>query len=198
MTSLAMSPFEAYSLFMSVKMHFQTKNYDFFKYKAKLNLKRDSFETRRDRPYFQRLSKRKDLKEYLLSNFLESDVKWIGDLFTDKSEEIYKEWQKRNQSINYMIKTEVSQLDEEFVSYFKVTNGQHPKLLKMYKQRKISIETLTALNELLNFFPIWDKKIEDQIIWPSIRDKCLKYQPFLVYDKLSLKDQLKSIIGRDI
>lgn len=190
----AMTPFEAYKLFLAVKMHFTQPDYDIFKYKAKVKATPSSFESRKDKLYFQKLSRKKNLQEYLVSNFIEGEVKWVGDLVSEQSETIFKKWQARNESLTYIVTTEIQSLSDDFISYFKVENGQHPKLLRMYKQNKISIETLTILNQVLNFFSEWDKKIQDPIIWPSVRDKCLKYQQFLQYDRVKMKDLIRSVM----
>jgi hypothetical protein len=54
-------------------------------------------------------------------------------------------------------------------------------------EERISIETLVILNDIMNFFPMWSKKIDDDIIWPSYRRRCIKYAPFIDYDKKKLK-----------
>jgi hypothetical protein len=41
---------------------------------------------------------------------------------------------------------------------------------------------------------MWDKKIDDDIIWPDFKLKCEKYTPFLHYDKNKFKEILKEKI----
>jgi hypothetical protein len=53
--------FTAYSEYLAIKRHFTTK-YDYFKYNGKVNVSKESFESRRDAYQFQRLSKKKDYK----------------------------------------------------------------------------------------------------------------------------------------
>lgn len=121
----------------------------------------------------------------------------MGELITDESESVYKEWQKRNESLTYIVTEELSLLEDDFISFFKVKEGQHPKLLSLFKQNKISAETLCILNDLLSFFELWDKKIQDPVIWPSIRDRLLNYQPFVQYDKSKLKKVVKQLMNGD-
>ena len=52
-------------------------------------------------------------------------------------------------------------------------------------------ETLIILNELLNFLPMWVKKVEDDIIFPEFVKSCEKYKPFLNYDKPKMLAILK-------
>lgn len=192
-----MTPFEAYQLFLAVKMHFTQPSYDMVKYNGKVNANFNSFCKRRDKYQFAKLARHKDPQNFLIANFIDGNNKWVGELFTDDSEHNYVEWLKRQQSLTYMITNEIEMLDDNFIEHFKVKDGQHPNLLVMYKRNKIHIETLTVLNNILQFFPIWDKKINDTIIWPNIRDKCLKYHHFLHYDKTKIKKLVKSMVERE-
>jgi hypothetical protein len=78
-----------------------------------------------------------------------------------------------------------------------VDDGQYPLLLKNVMYNTIAIETLVILNDIMNFFPMWDKKISDTIVWPSMRKKFLKYTPFIDYDKNKFKSILKEILKNE-
>jgi hypothetical protein len=41
---------------------------------------------------------------------------------------------------------------------------------------------------------MWDKKIADTIVWPSMKRKFVKYAPFIVYDKEKFKSILKETV----
>jgi hypothetical protein len=191
-----MTPFEAYQTFLAIKQHFNT-SYDYFKYGGKVKAPLNSFESRRDKFYFQKLARHRDLHGLLVANFIDRDVKWVGDLISDESEAVYKEWKKRSESLTYTVTQELDQLSDDFISFFRVKDGQHPPLLVLFKQKKISIETLAILNNLLSFFEIWDKKIYDPVVWPSIRTRVIKYQPFIHYDKSKLKKVVKQLMNDD-
>jgi hypothetical protein len=189
-----MTGFEAYKMYLGIKSHFDPpKNYSYIKYSGKVNANPITFEKRKDRYYFEKLSKKDDLLNFLLANFLEGDI-WVRDLFDADSENRYVQWQRRKQSLTYNFEKELTGISTEFKSYFIVENGQHPKLLKEFRQGNISIETLTILNDLMNFFPYWDKKITDTILWPKTRDRCLKYSEFINYDKSKMKKIVKDIL----
>ena len=76
-----------------------------------------------------------------------------------------------------------------------VTDGQYPILLKEVMHSNIAVETLVILNDIMNFFPMWDKKIADTIVWPSMRRKFVKYTPFIDYDKPKYVEILKNLIS---
>lgn len=190
-----MTPFEAYKLFLAVKMHFTTPSYDMVKYNSKVNANFNSFAKRRDKYQFAKLAKHKDPLNYLVANFVDGNNKWVGELFSDEADVVYTNWLKRQQSLTYMVTNEINLLEDDLMDHFKVKDGQHPKLLVMYKRGSIHIETLTILNDILQFFPIWDKKINDTVIWPSIRDKCLKYNILLHYDKAKIKSIVRELLS---
>lgn len=188
-----MNGFDAYKMYLGIKAHFAQPNYSYVKYQGSVRANEHSFNKRNDRYFFEKLAKRDDVFNFLVANFLERDI-WIRDLFNDESNHIYLDWQRRTQSLSYIFKKELSGISGNFKSYFVVRNGQHPQLLKEYRQGNISIETLTILNDILNFFPYWDKKISDTIIWPATRDKCLKYSELIKYDKKRMKFIVKEIL----
>lgn len=189
-----MTPFEAYKLFMALKMHFTQPSYDYFKYNGKTNANQESYNRRRDKFQFNKLAKHKDPEGFLVSNFADGNTKWIGDLFTEQSEAIYTDWLKRRQSMSYMVLQQLDEIEDLKKSILS-PDGQHPELLKMYRYNMISIETLCILNNLLSFFPYWDKILVDTVVWPSVRDRCLKYMPFIMYDKAKIKPVIKQMIN---
>ena len=56
------------------------------------------------------------------------------------------------------------------------------------------IETVIIMDDLMNFLPMWQRKIQDDIIWPKWELKLTKYKPFLHYDKNKLKSILKEMV----
>lgn len=190
MSVIKVTPFEAYKSFLALKMHF-TSNYDYVKYNGKVSASAHSFDTRKDKYQFYKLSKHKDPMKYLIANFVDGDLKWIGDLFSDESEKTYSEWLRRQQSLSYIFEQDLNKLLTNFNDNIIVKNGQHPYLLKQYLRREISIETVIILNDIFGFFTHWNKNIEDSVLWPTINKKLLKYKPFFHYDVFKCKKILK-------
>lgn len=190
MLAIKMTPFEAYVKFLALKNHF-TGSYNYFKYQGKMPVSRDAFERRKDKYQFYRLSKHQDPERYLLSNFVNRNLQWVGDLFNEESDNAYKDFVKHQESLTYNFQSELGNLLTSFDDNVIIKDGQHPYLLKMYLRKKVSIETLIILNDIFNFFPYWNKKIEDTIIWPDIYKKCHNYKPFLTYDIFKCKKILR-------
>jgi hypothetical protein len=192
-----MTPYEAYQLFLALKMHFTQPQYDYFKYNGKVNATIQTYEKRRDKFQFAKLAKHKDPMGYLVAQYAAGKFTgWVGDLFGEEGERIYTEYLARRQSLTYLFQSDLERLEEDFISKFKVKQGQHPELLVALRQDNISIETFTILNNLLNFFPIWDKKIQDTVIWPAYRDRSLKYSSFISFDKAKYKSFIRPLVQR--
>ena len=77
---------------------------------------------------------------------------------------------------------------------FKITRGQHPILVKTYLAKRVSLETLCILNDLLNYTKNFSKEIKETIIWPTLNRKITKYGPFLTYSKERMKLNLKKML----
>ena len=183
--------FEVYREYCALKSHFNT-TYDYFKYEGKMRVTRSSFENRNDKPYFYRLAKRDDYDTFLLSNLVTNSGQWIGDLIEEtKGERIHRDWLTRTQSMGYTFKNEIRNMNDDFDSNFLVTQGQHPHLLRLFQRKKVSLETLVILNDLVNFLPYWEKNIADTVLWPRINRIVRKYSPFLQYDRHKMKAILK-------
>jgi hypothetical protein len=190
--------YAAFAMYNSLKLHFTSTSYDYFKYHGKTNVSAVTFLKRKDKYSFYKLSRKygvEELRDFYVANFLEGD-KWVGDMTKD-GEEIYKKWQKTQQSLTYTFENDIMYLlsnggtpDE----MLEVKPNGYPTLMKMVQLKQVSLETLVILNDIMNFFPMWEKKIDDDIIWPDFKLKCVKYTPFLNYDKVKFKELLKEKI----
>lgn len=194
------SGFSAFAMFNAIKLHFTTDSYDYFRYHGKSNVTADNFSNRKDKYSFYKLSRKyrlEDLKNFYVANLLEKDVNWIGDINNLEGEETYKKWQKRTQSLTYRFEQDIIGLLNDTQSpneMLVVEDGQYPILLKEVMHSNIAVETLVILNDIMNFFPMWDKKIADTIVWPSMRRKFVKYTPFIDYDKPKFTAILKECL----
>lgn len=186
--------YSAFALYNALKLHFSSPSYDYFKYHGKTNISEKSFMVRKDKYSFYKLSRKynlEELKNFYISNILETDIKWIGDIMGPEGEENYKKWQKRNESLTYRFEQDIIFLFESSGNFLYVDNGNHPYLLTTMMQGDIMIETVSILNDMMGFFPMWQKKIQDDIIWPNWKLKLEKYTPFIHYDKVKYKNIVK-------
>ena len=184
-----MNGFETYKMYVALKNHFTSATYDYFRYNGKTRASIKTYEARKDKYFFEKLGRKRNVEEFLLANIIEQGpTVWVGDLASEQqAEDNYRAWMKRQQSMTYMFGNEIDQLVLPYDQNIIVVDGQHPPLLKHVVQHTISAETMIILDELSPFFRHWNRKIEDTIIWPSIYQKCKKYKPFLKFDKEKLK-----------
>lgn len=194
-----MNPFQTYSTFLALKNHFSNKKYNYFTYNGKVRASLQSFYKRKDRFYFEKMSRQKSDEEiinFFVSNFIAYDDPgslWIGEIIKE-GEENYKNWQRRTQSMTYLFKQEASIFDaKNFDSMFALDGNKHPRIIKEYLQKNISLETLVILNAILGFKKRFDARLLDPV-WEMISLKIDKYTPFLRIDKSKYTEVLRSVV----
>lgn len=170
--------FRLYQYYLAMRQHFSS-NYDYFKYNGKVSASVASFNKRRDRFHFYKLSKRKDAKGLIFANVLKDHTKWIGDMLDEESEKIYKDWRKRQESLTYVFKSDLKQLNPDFNSNFIMKDGDLPPVIKLYFYEKITLETITILDMLIDYTGVWQKKNVDNILVCDISKVINDYKPFL-------------------
>ncbi len=184
---MRVTPFETYKEYLALKRHFSNTDYNYFKYNGKVNANQNSFETRKDKLFFQKLSKHSDVTGFLIANLSKNEKAWIRELaYSDESERLYKDWLKRTQSLTYHVKEQLKYLDKNFDSNFKVAENKHPKIIQLYLGNVISLDTFSVLIDLIDCLDYWDKYISDPI-WDLLAIKVRKYTPFLKYDKNKMR-----------
>lgn len=183
-----MTPYDVYERYLALKQHFTKPNYDYFCYSGKVRASKESFNKRKDRYFFERLSRKKTDSEvinYFVSNFIESSdpsKMWIGELKT-RGDEVFAEWKTRTQSLTYRFRQELKILTENNHLYEVIHSspGKHPKAIKSHLAGKVSIETLVILDDVFMFTDKLDSSYDPVI--EIIISKIKKYRPFLSYDK---------------
>lgn len=194
------SGFASYIMFHAIKQHFTTKSYDFLKYNGKIKLNQDHFLKDKCKYSYYKLSRKynlDELRDFLVANFVDREIKWVGDLTNEEGESSYFKWKKRNQSLTYIFTGNVECLFEKVNKpdeLLVVRSGKFPRLLQETMEGNIEVETLCILNDIMGFLPMWDKKVDDDIIYPEWSRKIIKYTPFIDFDKAKYKNILKQKI----
>jgi len=194
------SPFDCYKSYLAFKNHFCKESYDYFKYCGRSRASLDSFHKRKDRYFFERMSRQKsdeEIKAYFVANFVEcSDPQslWIGEIIKT-GEDTYTNWLRKSQSLFYLFKTEAEVFlhKDSFEKLFEIKNNQHPEILKKYFQKAISLETMVILDMILGYVKNFDKKMTDPV-WETVSLRIRKYEPFLNIDVAKYKNTLKEIV----
>lgn len=161
--------FAAYALWNALKLHFTSESYDYFRYNGKTNVSKQTFTTNKSKYQFYKLSRKYDLEElknFYIANFIQGKGDWVGDLLQD-GDENYTKWQKTQQSLTYTFENDIIVLLDKVENpndLLVVRNNEFPKLMQYTTQGDITLETLIILNDLMNFFPMWEKEIYDDIV----------------------------------
>lgn len=195
-----MTGYEAFSIYHTLKLHF-TSDYDYFKYNGKCNISPTTFENRRDKYHFYKLSRKYPNKEqfqnFVIANLFENSEAWAGTLLQPEAEVNYLLRQKVVQSLSYTFENDCKVIFEDCKDpndVIRVVDGEYPILLKKALRKEIHVETLCLLAQILGFLPMWNKKITDTIRWPEYQKKLTKYAHFLPKDVVKYKLILKKII----
>lgn len=185
------SDYEAYKLYMAVKLHFTT-SYDVFEYNGRVNCPVATFNKRHDKKLFARLAERfnkpKDIIEYYVSNFAYGNKNVIYSM--DEAEGNYETWLKRKESINYEFSKQMNFLlrylednGKTYQQLFDIETGV-PELLNLYLIGDIHLETLVIIDEYENFLPTWEPLV---LIWGDQLQILNKVKRFVRFDKDKLK-----------
>ena len=202
MSIAKVKPFDVYKSYLGLKNHFTKKSYDYHKYCGKSRATVQSFYKRKDRFFFEKLSRQKNDEEvidFFVSNFVGCDDPqslWIGDIMRS-GEGRYTDWKKRNQSLSYVFRQETETLFEgqKVDDIFDCSKG-HPPILKSFLGGQVCLETMVIYDRIFGYVKNFDKKLQDPV-WESVSLKLKKYSAFIQVDIFQFKKILKEVvIGR--
>jgi hypothetical protein len=185
--------FECYCYFLAVKRHF-TSSYDIVKYNGKTNANIASYEKRRDRFFFDKLSKNNEYKDLIVANVIANPNVWVGELVDGGlPEQRLIEYKKRKETFTYHYERDLKKLDGTLNYNLTVVDGQHPPLLQHYLGGSVNIDTMCALNMLTNYLKHWDAEIQDTILFPKASKMIKKYEAFISFDVQKLRKKTLDI-----
>jgi len=193
-----MSAFDTYRTYLAVNQHFTRKSYDFFKYNGKVKVNEATFLGRKDRYFFEKASrkfKRDEFLEFLLANYTSGTEHWIGNLWSVENLMNMKKWKSRIDSLTYTFKEDIMNMcdtEESLDRALMMIDGKHPLLYRLYLRKKVSLETMVILDDLVGYSKVWskygDKMLDDH------RFLMEKYRPFLHQAVLIDKSKYRKIV----
>lgn len=180
-----MDPFEVYKIYMSLKLHFTTKDYDITKAKSAVRCKRETFAKRKDIFLFRKLAKKYDFRtlvDYFVANF----VAGHNGVFDGESDAIYNSWKSRQEKLGYQFSQDINLIiresEEQNIDPLISTDGQHPLFFKLYLGNKISIETVIILDKL--FDVVYNNlSLSEDFLWKDFSLLVTKYRKFIRIDR---------------
>jgi hypothetical protein len=181
-----MTGFDCYRTYLAFKNHFTKDSFDYFRYGGKTKASVTAFNKRKDRYFFEKMSRQKkdgEIVDYFTAIFSQCDdpqKMWIGEII-ESGDKNYADWQKKVQSLGYIFKQEMQSLCEgkEFNTLFDCKSGTHPPVVKEHLKKNISIESLIILDAVIKFKKNLDKILDD-FVWETVSLKIDKYKPFLL------------------
>ena len=189
-----MEPIDVYLMYCAMKAHFSRKDYDFLTYKGKSRVPRDSFFKRKDRYFFVKLSKKykteNEIRNYFVANFMMEQRGYVAN-FNDEN---YEKWQNRQNNFHDIFTNEIQPMIQDFNSLFEIKKSEHPKLMKEYLGKRISLETLIILDELVEYSEKWNEHLKDDLLWPDLKKLMNNYKWFLTFDKKQYRINLLTMI----
>ena len=196
---MKVTPFETYQSYLSIKNHFSSPRYDYFKYGGRSRANITAFNKRKDKYWFEKTSRKypdNQIVDFLVSNFVTANNPsslWIGEII-NSGERTYSDWSRKQQSLSYIIKEQITQLFEEYQldDLFDCSDG-HPPVLREYLGDHIDLETLVILEKVFHFRSQFDKKLDDPV-WETVSMKIRKYDPFINIDVLQYKKVLRDVV----
>jgi hypothetical protein len=183
-----MSPFDVWSTYMAIKLHFDKGSYDAFKFNfCGPKLKRSTFEAKKDRYFFEKTArkfpKKEDVITYFLANHLEGNF-WVGSM----NDQAPMNWIGKMQRLDYTFRSDISLVSDlaasmqySFDDCFKVSPSRPvPLIIELLQSQKISLESVVMLEELLNFIPRINKLVSDPLgIFEELFQRVVQYKPFI-------------------
>lgn len=185
-------PFKIFQTYMGVKLHFESKSYDFMKYKGKSkNATPFYFNKRKDKKLFDYLGYKlqgNEVLPFLIANYMDGKT----DMFKvmkdyDDAHSCYLKWQGRIDGVLYGFQTDMKKVQRfiennelTFDDMFGSIDGSIPHIVMMLIQHEISDESFVMLDKCLGFINQLDK--QSNILWDEMSLKYRKYSMFLSSD----------------
>jgi hypothetical protein len=191
-----MNGYQTYQIYQSLKLHFTT-DYDAVKYNYKTAVRQDTFERRRDRYFFEKLSRKfnkEKLIHYFTANLIHDPKVWIGDM----KEETYNEYISRYDKLTYMVTQDMKLMAEKGYSFDDIcstsdNNSTNP-LLESLRADEIHLESVVLVDILVNFLKKLKRDLNDPLgINKELIDLLLKYKLIMLQSPLprgKLKEKL--------
>ena len=193
-TSLTFANEESFALYvkyLAMKKHFTSDGYDYQKYRGKVRASFDTFRTRNDAFFFHKLANKEEPENYLLATMVVKPNAWIREIVEQEGEDRYLDWRRKIDSLTRVFKEDLNKLNDEYKDNFEVVNGQHPHIMSLYIQKKITLESFTLITNLSNVFNYWENEIVDKFVARDIIRLSRKYRPFLIFDEKKFKNIIR-------
>ena len=194
--------YSVYKLYLMVKGHFGGR-YDCIKYNWSMRISPKTYEKRRDKYFFERMSTKYNLGELyriFVANMLANSDAWVGEISGADALQFYRSHMGKLERASYIFKEDIENLVDfcnkksiVFKTLFDCSKGQ-PLVFKMLQQEIISYETFLCINSASNFINKFNASMVDDIVWIEYRKRIEGYQKLLDINNVEAKTLLVSIL----
>lgn len=194
--------YSVFCLYLMLSRHFKG-NFDVIKYNWKINATEKSYLRRKDRNFFERISKKYnlgDLSELMISNLVANPNAWIGELSDSDALSFYRKFEGKLLKSERIFKEDVDNIllfcetkQIKFADVISDTSKNNPLLFKMIQQNVITYETFVMLDCLFKFISKYDTM--NNIVWTNdYAFKIKAYRSLLDFDYEKIKECFKNVI----
>jgi len=178
-----LKPYEIYQLYISLKTHFTSLGYDFFKNNPK-NATLKAYEKRSDKWVFEKLEKcHCDLTSLMVSNLLLDTSLWPEFLVRDEAHQNYLERERRIQSLGYVFVQDLKKCKPHLNENILCKKNELPPLIRLWVNDTLCIETVCIVSALTNCVPYWETQLRGDTLWKDrLHLRLVKYRPFVFFD----------------
>jgi len=191
-----MDGFTAYRYYLAVKLHFTRDSYDIFEKRGAVKYSREQFNKRNDKGIFEKVARKytkdSDLIQYYVSNIVYGNDSPVYEI--EESERYYLNWIKRKESITHTFNNDLSviindayknKLEKDSILGF--TFNQQPSILTLFLGKRISLESVSILNDFIGLIDKWDSSGFVMNLWESEIKRIYKSKRFVKYDKEKIR-----------
>jgi len=183
----------AYRMYLAVKLHFMTDNYDITNNKDHVRVSYKKFNERNQSSLYEKFadkfSNKQEMAQYLISNFAygawgNTDIVYG----TSEADQNYKEWNRRKQSITQIFKNDLSKIklhfesnNMKFIPDLCSKFPRIPELFQLYLGKHITLETIIIIDRLNPFLTVWKGNM-GHLFEDEVR-RIIKAKPFVKFDE---------------
>lgn len=194
-TSLV-TPEEVKEKYQAVKLHFSSKNYDYFKYQGKV--KKNNFADIIPYTIISKGKYKTDFPDFFIPGLFQNPKVNIEYFMNEDYLKIWKYWKSYQTSPIYFFKEELIEVESylnnkqiDYNSLFKISENELPLLYKFLIKSQISPQTVIYLDQVLNFRKTFSRKVTENIMFPKLDKRIQKISSFI---RNQDSDKLKKVV----
>lgn len=186
-----MDGYKAYRLYLAIKLHFTTDSYNVFEKMGAVKYTREQFNKRNDKTIYEKMATKyseKDWIQFLVANLAYGNLTPVYEI--EESESYQLNWIKRKESITQIVKNDLSVIINDAYknnlkkdSVLDFTFNQQPSILTLFIGNRISLESVSILNDFLELSNLWVLSGFVMTFWESEIRRINKVNRFVKYDK---------------